>query len=394
MGAPLAAAGFRASNVEPGEGGSIRGGRISRIERRVLATGGISRNCGAARDDGALMTSPAPELEPHLGGSARHSTREIRNAREGSPSDDEATRDSARELEPHLGGSARHSTREIRNAREGSPSAVRGPAAPLPIATLAAWVDEVEREGGVTVDTTAAVAFGVAHGARPPAVRRCLGDLVRVGRLVGLIRGTFAIAPIATPFRVSAVAWVPVIAARLRTPYYFGVDTAVAIHVGAALPEAICVVVRRRRHMIAAGSAVELVGSAHVGRVPVETLQVEGRLARVSTVEATALDLMGYHYTDNLVVETPEEGVAILAPLLDEDRLVEAASSMPVAWAQRLGWTLDRLGHRALTRALEDWVWSRAAGYARLDPSSDAPIGSTSTRWKLWIDDVASGDDA
>ena len=62
---------------------------------------------------------------------------------------------------------------------------------------------------------------------------------------------------------------------------------------------------------------------------------------RVSTVEATAIDLVGYERHAGGLDQVATI-LAEFAEQIDPERLVEAAKTAPISWAQRLGYLLQR----------------------------------------------------
>ena len=84
---------------------------------------------------------------------------------------------------------------------------------------------------------------------------------------------------------------------------------------------------------------------AHRGldSVPVEDFNNPRGTVVVSTVEATAVDLVGYMHRAGGVDRVA--GVLLeLGDEIDPRRLVEASQSASILWAQRLGYLLEHVG--------------------------------------------------
>ena len=73
---------------------------------------------------------------------------------------------------------------------------------------------------------------------------------------------------------------------------------------------------------------------------------------RVSTVEATAIDLVGYERHAGGLDQVATV-LAELAEHIDPERLVVAAKTAPVSWAQRLGYLLELVGAGASAESLK-----------------------------------------
>lgn len=129
---------------------------------------------------------------------------------------------------------------------------------------------------------------------------------------------------------------------------------------------------------------MHFVARAGLSDVPVRTFDNPRGTILVSTVEGTAVDLIGYlRHAGGL-----DRVAGILAELseqMDPTLLVDAARSASVLWAQRLGYLLELVGARDRVGLLKDHVRRNARNFTALlpaDPTSDA---SQSRDWRLHV---------
>jgi predicted transcriptional regulator of viral defense system len=105
---------------------------------------------------------------------------------------------------------------------------------------------------------------------------------------------------------------------------------------------------------------------------------------RVSTPEATAFDLVGYvHQAGGL--DNVATLLAELGETLSAERLVAMAPLSPVAWAQRLGHLLERVGLADRASSLAAYVQKAARETVALDPRRVVRKGERDGRWKLAV---------
>ena len=106
--------------------------------------------------------------------------------------------------------------------------------------------------------------------------------------------------------------------------------------------------------------------------IPTQNFNTPRGTILVSTVEATAFDLVGYaHQAGGL-----DQVATVLAELAEQikpDQLAVLASTAPVPWAQRLGYLLERVGAGEKTIALKNTSPRNGKGYdASFFPGADA----------------------
>ena len=100
---------------------------------------------------------------------------------------------------------------------------------------------------------------------------------------------------------------------------------------------------------------VAFITRKRLDEVPVQRFNTPRGVVHVSTPEATAVDLVGYHRRagglDQVATILYE-----LAERIDSQKLVAAAKTAPVTWAQRLGYLLERVDAAEIATALKDYV--------------------------------------
>ena len=180
--------------------------------------------------------------------------------------------------------------------------------------------------------------------------------------------------------------FIPALMAHWNRPYYVGLLSAAQYH-GAAhhRPQEFQVVVGKNRPAITCGSVkVTFVARGDMGTVPVQEFNTLRGSVRVSTAEATAVDLVGYMQRAGGIDRVA--GLLLeLAEALDPTRLVDAARCSSVLWAQRLGYLLDHVGAPDRALLLKDYVRGTARNYTRLLPTADADKMARSRDWRLYV---------
>lgn len=230
-----------------------------------------------------------------------------------------------------------------------------------------------------------------ALGLSDIALKNALWRLTRTGRLASPRRGFYVIVP--PEYRVAGslpAAWfIRDLMGYLGRPYYVGLLTAASLH-GAAhqAPQEFQVVTDRPLGAIEIGRVrIRFIKKAHLTRTPTSGVKTPTGEMRVSTPEATALDLVRY----------PEHcgGLSNVATILQElgerldgGELVRVAEADgEVAYAQRLGYLLDRVGRREVARALAKWVDARAPRVTPLSPGAAITGAPRDARWRVAVNE-------
>ncbi len=176
------------------------------------------------------------------------------------------------------------------------------------------------------------------------AVKLALNRLSKQGLLAQPARGFYVIIP--PEYRslgcLPADQFIPDLMKAQDRWYYAGLLTA-AQYYGAAhqRPQAFQVLLEQVRRPIECGQVrITFIARKRIREVPVRIFNTPRGQLKVSSPEATALDLAGYpQHVGGL------DGVAtILAELaesIDADSLASVAATAPLSWAQRLGYLMD-----------------------------------------------------
>ena len=226
-----------------------------------------------------------------------------------------------------------------------------------------------------------------ALGVSEAASRQALSRLAAKGEIASPARGFYVIVP--PEYRrlgcLPADQFVPALMERRGIPYYVGLLSA-AQYYGAAhhRPQELQVVLERNRPAIACGSVkVAFVSRKSLAAVPVERFNNPRGTIMVSSVEATAVDLVGYMHRAGGV----DRVAGVLSELgddIDPGRLVEASQTASILWAQRLGYLLEYVGSGDKAALLKEHVGRRARNFTKLLPGADAQGAPRSKDWRLF----------
>lgn len=234
-----------------------------------------------------------------------------------------------------------------------------------------------------------------ALGVSPAAAKLALNRLAKQTRVASPARGFYVIVP--PEYRslgcLPAEQFVPALMQHVGAPYYAGLLSA-AQYYGAAhhRPQAFQVLVEKARRPLRCGNVrVEFIIRKRLADVAVQDFNTPRGTVRVSTPEATAVDLVGYHARvgglDQVATVLSE-----LAERLDPDALVAATQCAPVSWAQRLGYLLDRVGARDSAASLKADIRHRARRSVPLLPGVAAARVDHDTAWKLYVNAIVEAE--
>lgn len=225
-------------------------------------------------------------------------------------------------------------------------------------------------------------------GVSAAAAKLALNRLARQKLIASPARGFYVIVP--PEYRslgcLPGEQFIPALMNCLDLPYYVGLLSAAQYH-GAAhqRPQELQVFLGRKRRPIVCGKVrVAFLVRKRVRDVPVQTFTTPRGAVLVSTPEATALDLVGYQDRAG-GLDLVATVLAELAERISPDKLPAAAGTAPIAWAQRLGYLLERAGAGDKTAALKTYV--RAHAHESTPLLTKAPHKDASRRadWKLYV---------
>ncbi len=230
--------------------------------------------------------------------------------------------------------------------------------------------------------------FRLTLGVSENAARQALSRLAARGEIASPARGFYVIVP--PEYRrlhcLPADQFIPALMERRRSRYYVGLLSAAQYH-GAAhqRPQEFQVILEKNRPAITCGSVrVAFVARRNMGVVPVQSFNNPRGPVLVSTVEATAVDLVGYMLRAGGLDRT----AGVLSELgedMDPKRLVDASKTASILWAQRLGYLLEHVGAGDKAVLLKDHVQKTARNFTKLLPGVSADGAPRSNDWRLHI---------
>ena len=227
-----------------------------------------------------------------------------------------------------------------------------------------------------------------ALGVSAAATKLALYRLAKRGLAASPARGFYVIIP--PEYRrlgcLPPDQFVPALMEYLKLSYYAGLLSAAQYH-GAAhhRPQAFQVVLPRNRRPIECGSVrVSFIARKRISEVPVQSFNTPRGTIQVSTVEATAVDLVGYeHHVGGL-----DQVATILSELaehIDAQRLAAAAQTAPIPWAQRLGYLLEHVGAGEKTALLKKYVQKETKEMTPLLPAVPHDNTPRANDWRLYV---------
>lgn len=180
--------------------------------------------------------------------------------------------------------------------------------------------------------------------------------------------------------------FIPQLMDLLGEPYYAGLLSAAVYH-GAAhhQPQVFQVIVAKNRPSIECGKVrVDFIARRNVADIPTTLFKTPRGLLNLSSPEATAFDLVGY--SDRAVgLDNVATILGELAEKLDGKKLVKLADFSPLAWAQRLGYLLDRVGENDKAAELERYLALRKPVSTPLDRSKPFKGAPRDSRWSVLV---------
>jgi predicted transcriptional regulator of viral defense system len=228
----------------------------------------------------------------------------------------------------------------------------------------------------------------VAMGSSATAARAALRRLRKKGIIAMPYRGfNVYVPPEYRPLGcLPAEQFIPQLMAHLGQAYYAALLSAAQLH-GAAhqQPQIFQIMGVRNRSRISCGKVrVDFAARHNVTAIPTTRMKTPRGWIDVSSPEATAFDLVGYHEQaggfDNVATVLAE-----LREIMDAEQLAVVAQLSPTPWAQRLGYLLDLTGPPKDTEPLAAYVAQNARETVPLIPRIGADEAQRDARWKLAV---------
>lgn len=225
-------------------------------------------------------------------------------------------------------------------------------------------------------------------GVSAAAVKLALNRLTHEGGLASPARGFYVIVP--PEYRslgcLPADQFIPALMQRAGLPYYAALLTAAQYH-GAAhhRPQEFQVMLERARRPLRCGQIrVAFTVRKRLKDVALQGFNTPRGIIQVSAPEGTALDLVGYQHR----VGGLDQVVTLLSELAEEihpQKLVAAAQTAPLSWAQRLGHLLEQAGATEKVAALKSYVKKTARENVVLWPGVRTGQERRDADWKLVV---------
>lgn len=227
-----------------------------------------------------------------------------------------------------------------------------------------------------------------ALGVSAAATRLALNRLAKKGVIASPARGFYVIVP--PEYRrigcLPADQFIPALMERLQRPYYAALLSAAQYH-GAAhhRPQVFQVALAGNRRPISCGTVeVSFIARKRIADVPVQSFNTPRGTILASSIEATAVDLVGYEKR----IGGLDQAATVLSELaerIDPDLLVTTARTAPIPWAQRLGYLLELVGAEDKTSPLKAHVQRQARDTALLLPASVSDHRTRANDWRLLV---------
>lgn len=230
--------------------------------------------------------------------------------------------------------------------------------------------------------------FRLALDVSAAAANQALWRLAKRGEIASPGRGFYVVVPpeYRTLGCLPPEQFIAALMAHRDMPYYVCLLSAAQYH-GAAhhRPQVFQVMVRKTRRPIRCGAVqVDFITRARLADVPLATFENPRGTVVASTVEATAVDLVGFMGRAG-GVDRVAGMLSELSEQMDPALVVDAARAASVRWAQRLGFLLEFVGAGDRCGPLKDYVRHRVRSYTRLLPSAPAKGAARSGDWRLLV---------
>jgi predicted transcriptional regulator of viral defense system len=172
---------------------------------------------------------------------------------------------------------------------------------------------------------------------------------------------------------------------HLGLPYYVGLITAAQWHGATHFPsqETQVVTTRQLRPIVVGRESIRFFTKRTAATSPVESRRFEQAELKISTPEATAVDLIHYSSVAG-GMNNVTAALAELKPRLNAKALIAVLRNegRPV-FAQRLGVVFEFLSAPSLAEPMRDWLKTKRVHRHLLDPKADANQGRWNDGWRI-----------
>lgn len=255
------------------------------------------------------------------------------------------------------------------------------------------YVEEIQAQGRLVFTSDEAQK---KLGESPNAFIKASLRLIRKDKLFRPTTGFYVIIP--TEYRsgksVPSEWYIDALMKFHGLPYYVACLSAAAFH-GAAhqAPQELQVVTTKPiRSITTHRTRVRFLSKKDLSDTQVQEMKTHTGYFKVSTPEATALDLLRYYrwagYLNNVATVLSE-----LSERIDPKKLVRVAKAEgEIAHAQRLGYLLDKYGNKKSTSELRKWISEHDTKFIPLRPGWDGDILARDEKWRVLINDDVEPD--
>jgi len=227
------------------------------------------------------------------------------------------------------------------------------------------------------------------------ASKLALHRLSQQGLVASPARGFYVIVP--PEYRslgcLPAEQFIPALMNRKGLNYYAGLLSA-AQYYGAAhqRPQQFQAFLAKNRRPIKCGKVrIKFIARKNIENVPTQEFNTPRGVLRVSSPEATAIDLVGYERHAGGLDQVATI-VSELSESMDPESLAKVAVTAPIPWAQRLGYILDLVGQEGVAMQLREFVSLHAHEYTKLSPTGTESDTTRLKDWKLIVNTVLDPD--
>jgi len=254
--------------------------------------------------------------------------------------------------------------------------------------TLSNFVNQLQSSGQYTFRREEALSnLRVSDIALQSAARR----LAAKGRICVPRRGFYVIVPLEySKAGAPPPSWFIDDLMRFhKHPYYVGLLSAAALH-GAAhqQPQEFQVVTDTvLRPTIAGRVRIRFFLKWHLSETPTTEIKTQTGTMRVSTPEATALDLVRYVRSSGQLGNVATV-LSELSEKINPERLVKAAQAeIELSVVQRLGFLLERFASHAVAAPLYAWITTKRLRQVPLRPERNPKTKRKDPRWQVLVNE-------